>query len=481
MADSPNAGVLRYIRHLVRPEEGERSDAELLQQFAAHSDEAAFTALLQRHGPLVLAACREVLGHAHDAEDAFQATFLVLARKATSIHRREALAAWLHRVAVNIARTARASDVQRRACARRRATMCNQIAAEAAAPTDWRPLLHEELDRLPEKYRAPVLLCYLEGRTHIETAQQLGWPVGTVKGRLARARDLLRARLTRRGLALPGGGVATLLAPGAGQAAVPAVLAEATVRGALRFAAGEKSAAAVSAAAILLAKGAVQTMTTARLTVVVCLLIVVSVGGTGLFAFGPRNQPTTPPALSRPARDDFASERKRPVAPIRQVALRAPAPLPRERPALLARWIAELSSTDGNKRVAATREILKLGKSALPALEKAGARMIVPSHKKMPSRLDVVYSLLKGWADNPPPPNQIYKSDRLNLFLARGWTRPQLFALGRRVGYTVCICERPGWPDAEVQVVNNKTLAELMQALVTTDPLVVSVNLVPAR
>jgi hypothetical protein len=159
---------------------------------------------------------------------------------------------------------------------------------------------------------------------------------------------------------------------------------------------------------------------------------------------------------------------------------RAPAPFPRRQPRGLAAWIADLASEDGGKRLAATREIFRLGKDALPALEKAGAKLIVPSHgRKPPPRLHAVYSLLKGLPVNKPWP--LYKSDCAYLFLARGWTKPELFALGKRVGFRVLICERPGWPDAEVQVDGKRTPAEVMKAVLITDPKVVSVNLVPAR
>src|SRR5262249_20975686 len=148
------------------------------------------------------------LGDAHHAEDAFQATFLVLARKAVSINKQASLAAWLHRVAVNIARTAKTSAAQRRRHERQAVLMAQSSPVEEAPIDDWRPLLHEEVDRLPEKYRLPVVLCYLKGNTQEEAARQLGWPLGSVKGRLARARDLLRTRLARRGLTLSGGGLA---------------------------------------------------------------------------------------------------------------------------------------------------------------------------------------------------------------------------------------------------------------------------------
>jgi RNA polymerase sigma factor (sigma-70 family) len=193
MTGAPVAGVLQYIRALADPEGGGESDQELLRRFVARRDEGAFAALLGRHGPLVLGVCRQVLGGEQDAEDAFQAAFLVLARKADSVRRRGALPAWLYRVAVNIARTARSGAARRRALERQAARLSSAASTGASQPLDWQPL-HEEVGRLPAKYRSPVVLCYLAGRTHEEAARELGWPVGTVKGRLARARTLLRAR-----------------------------------------------------------------------------------------------------------------------------------------------------------------------------------------------------------------------------------------------------------------------------------------------
>lgn len=186
------------------------SDEELLERFltgATIDSQEAFRALVARHGPMVLGTCRHVLGEHHDAEDAFQATFLVLARKGATIRNRRVLAGWLHEVAHRIAVKARASAMRRRDLERQSATVSpasferdNQD--QAAAWNELRPLLHAEVERLPERYRAPVILSYLEGKTNEEVAALLRWPVGTVKGRLSRARDLLRSRLVRRGLSL---------------------------------------------------------------------------------------------------------------------------------------------------------------------------------------------------------------------------------------------------------------------------------------
>src|SRR5262245_25457785 len=258
MAGPPLAGVLRYVRALAGTTDIGPGDAELIARFVARRDEGAFAALLERHGALVLGVCRLLLGEA-DAEDAFQATFLVLARRAASIRRQESLAAWLHRVAVNVSRSHQSGAIRRRTHERQAVLMAQARPADEA-PRDWQPVLHEEVDRLPEKYRVPVALCYLEGKTHDEAARQLGWPLGTVKGRLARARDLLRTRLARRGLALTAAGTAAALAQGASAVTVPPALFAPTLRAAVSFATGG-SVPGASAAALALAKGAVQAMT----------------------------------------------------------------------------------------------------------------------------------------------------------------------------------------------------------------------------
>ena len=187
----------------------DRHDEDLLDQFlrgAAPESQDAFRALVGRHGPAVLAICRRVLDREHDAEDAFQATFLVLVRDGASISDRRALRRWIREVALRVALRVR-SRAQRRRVGEARAMA---VATARRGPrdqdaimslTELRPVMHEELTRLPEKYRVPVILGYLEGRTNQEVADLLSWPVGTVKGRLLRARRMLQLRLTRRGVA----------------------------------------------------------------------------------------------------------------------------------------------------------------------------------------------------------------------------------------------------------------------------------------
>jgi RNA polymerase sigma factor (sigma-70 family) len=217
--------------------DGAMNDEQLLDQFLNLDDEtaeAAFRTIVVRHGPMVLGVCRHVLHQHQDAEDAFQATFLVLSRKADSIRDRRVLARWLYEVAYRIAIRARTEDGRRRAHERQGGEMVATVPIDDRGWNELRPVLHEEVNRLPEKYRTPVILCYLEGKTNEEVAEILKWPVGTVKGRLSRARDLLRSRLTRRGLALSAVLLVTALSNGTVIADVVSIrLVDETVAGAL--------------------------------------------------------------------------------------------------------------------------------------------------------------------------------------------------------------------------------------------------------
>jgi RNA polymerase sigma factor (sigma-70 family) len=246
-------------RHALR-DLGERSDdlsdENLLELFISGEDyesQEAFRAVIVRHGPMVLGICRHVLTDQHDADDAFQATFLVLAQKASSIRNRRVLAGWLHEVAHRIAIKARASAVRRRNLERQGMAMLPPVNEptgldEAAAWNELRPVLHAEVNRLPDKYRLPVILSYLEGKTNEEVAELLNWPVGTVKGRLSRARGLLKSRLMRRGLCLSAAFLMAALDQRRVFAeVVPVELVKETVRMARRF--GPRSAAAATASA----------------------------------------------------------------------------------------------------------------------------------------------------------------------------------------------------------------------------------------
>ncbi len=182
---------------------GAESDGQLLERYLGRRDEAAelaFAALVERHGPMVLRVCRGVLRDAHDSEDAFQATFLVLARRAGSIRTRSSVGSWLHGVAARVASASRAAR-QRRRVHEERAGQGSPTVCDVVEPSDLAPLLDEEIRALPEKFRAPIVTCYMQGLTHEQAAARLGWPVGTVRSRLARGRERLQNRLVRRGIA----------------------------------------------------------------------------------------------------------------------------------------------------------------------------------------------------------------------------------------------------------------------------------------
>jgi RNA polymerase sigma-70 factor (ECF subfamily) len=201
-----------------------------LENFSRRGDQEAFTDLVGRHGPMVLGVCRRVLGHVQEAEDAFQATFIVLMRRAGSIRNPELLGNWLYGVAFRVARKARAQAARRSKHERQAVPMPDAGPDLEFAWQELRALLDQELQHLPAKYRTPLILCYLEGLTHEEAARRLGWPVGSMSYRLARAREALRARLEKHRADLPGGTFALVLTQKAGPAALPGTLVQATVR-----------------------------------------------------------------------------------------------------------------------------------------------------------------------------------------------------------------------------------------------------------
>ncbi|HZV06783.1 MAG TPA: sigma-70 family RNA polymerase sigma factor [Gemmataceae bacterium] len=203
MNTTDNQRLLQHIRRLAGDPSGPPSDGELLQRYMRCRDEAAFTALMRRHGPMVFSVCQSVLRQRDDAEDAFQAAFLILARKAGTVRRHEGLGGWLQRVAYRVALKARADNLRRQQ--REAKTVRSAVEEPSGDELSWaelRAILHAELAALPESLRAPLVLCYLEGRTQEEAARQLEWPLSTVRGRLQRGREKLRRRLERRGVAL---------------------------------------------------------------------------------------------------------------------------------------------------------------------------------------------------------------------------------------------------------------------------------------
>lgn len=238
--------VLRYIRRMVEPNQaGQVSDEILLNRFISQGDECAFASLVERHGPLVMGVCGRMLHDVHDAEDVFQATFLVLVRKAGSIARPECLAPWLYGVAYRTALRARSQSAKRRFHERQVAESQHLEIEMDFIWRDLRPILDEEIHRLPHSYQAPLVLCYFAGKTKEEAARILGLPLGTVSSRLARAREKLRARLTGRGLGLSLGLLTSALASKALVASVSASLVETTTQAGLALAAGHSLTAGV--------------------------------------------------------------------------------------------------------------------------------------------------------------------------------------------------------------------------------------------
>jgi RNA polymerase sigma factor (sigma-70 family) len=275
--------VIRQLRRAVLRQDGAgRTDGQLLASFIDKKDEAAFEAIVRRHGPMVFGVCRRVVGNHHDAEDAFQATFLVLARKASCVRPRERVASWLYGVALRTAMKAKAMTAKRRGREKQVTEMPQSEAAQQGQWRDLQPLLDQELNGLPENYRLPILLCDLSGKTIKEAAQQLGWPQGTLAGRLARGRKLLAKRLTRRGVTLSAGSVAALASRQAASAGVPTSLISSTVKAAPIIAAGQATVAGVvSAKVAALMEGVMKGMMLTKLNNAVAGLVVL-----GALVFG---------------------------------------------------------------------------------------------------------------------------------------------------------------------------------------------------
>jgi RNA polymerase sigma factor (sigma-70 family) len=323
------SSVLRHLcRAALLPRGDGPSDADLLESFLSRRDEAAFEALLRRHGPMVLGVCRRVLGNRHDAEDAFQATFLVLVRKAASIRPRELVGNWLWGVAYRTALKARAMNAKRRTKEREA-----QVAPRLSLPLngaleEMLERLDAALGRLPEAYKAPIVLCELEGRSRKEVARTLGLPEGTLSWRLAQAKKMLAKKLSRHGPALSGGAVAAVLSQGAASAALSPSLLTSTRKAGLQLAAGQALVGSVPPKVISLTQGVLKAMLLTKLKVAswaVGVALLAGAGTAGLFyqtavaqtsqkppsAYGVAQGPNVAPApkVGRPAPDDLESLR----------------------------------------------------------------------------------------------------------------------------------------------------------------------------
>jgi RNA polymerase sigma factor (sigma-70 family) len=296
MARTASSPILRLIRRVRRdPRVQGSADQDLLRRFVDERDEAAFEALLQRHGAMVLDVCRGVLGNEADVEDAFQATFLILTRRAESIRKRASLACWLHGVAYRTALRARADCARRLRHEARTSPRCTTTDPDELTWRKIRQVVHEELDHLPERHRAALVLCYLQGKTQDEAAVELRLPKGTLKGHLERGRSLLQARLVRRGL---GPGVVLTLAawPAAKAAGLSPPLVSATVKTATAFAARKAAVSLVSPSVAALSEGVVKAMFFRKLKIAAILFLALAGSGTGLALFiqgSPRSDAST--------------------------------------------------------------------------------------------------------------------------------------------------------------------------------------------
>lgn len=310
-------GLDRLLRGVAGDAAGHDTDRDLLGRFAAGRDESAFRTLVHRYGPLVFRACLRVLRNEADAEDAFQATFLVLVRKADAVRPRALVGNWLYGVAVRVASRVRLDTARRRA--KEQTAACPE-ALEPTAADDWVPILDEELHALPGKYRDPVVLCDLQGLTRTQAACRLGWPEGSVAGRLARARALLADRLRRRGVTVSAVILGSYLSRQSAAASVPAVLVNRTVRPVTDAVGTAAGSAAPQVESIANAVG--NAMTIAKLKTATILGVLVATIGLGTAAFGysvwadgvsdPGNPRANPAADDRPAAPVQPKEREQP-------------------------------------------------------------------------------------------------------------------------------------------------------------------------
>ncbi len=288
-------------------------DGQLLERFTTSHHEAAelaFHALVERHGPMVLRVCRRLLDDPNDAEDAFQATFLVLLRRAGAIHSRCSVAAWLHGVAMRVAARGRVESARRRRI-ERRGMRPETERNDDADRRDIEAIIDVELARLPEKYRAPVVLCYFEGLTHERAADHLGWPVCTLRARLSRARKLLRSRLTRRGITTPAALAAIGSLGDSAKAALPVALREAAFWAATAAVSGRPVAAVASARVVAWAAGASRSVAFYQLKMAAGVLLVLGTLAASL-AWGflgapqkPQAERKTPAGIDEPVRREM--------------------------------------------------------------------------------------------------------------------------------------------------------------------------------
>ncbi|HEV3118254.1 MAG TPA: sigma-70 family RNA polymerase sigma factor, partial [Gemmataceae bacterium] len=310
-------GVLRYIRKIApAPAEAALGDGALLERFVARRDEAAFETLLQRHGPMVLGVCRRMLDDPHAVDDAFQVTFLVFLQKAHSLRRQNLLGNWLYGVAYRTSLKARSLAARRRP---REQPLQDASAPETGDEVAWRdlrPVLDEEINRLPLRYRQPILLCYLEGKTVTEAARQLGWPAGSVAGRLARAKERLRERFIKRGITL-GAGVLGNALPDKLPACTSADLMARTAQQAMLFLeVSAVNSGTLSPSALALMEGVTQAMFMHKVKITVVCLAAGAILSGGALSFaqrGGKEAPVKQAEAARPVEPPPEEDRDKPV------------------------------------------------------------------------------------------------------------------------------------------------------------------------
>ncbi len=313
MAAGQLNNVLRHLRCVLQRKEGAGSpDADLLKHYVGEGDEAAFAALVRKHGPMVLGVCRRVLRDPHDAEDAFQATFLVLVSKASVIRSPATLGNWLYGVAYRTALHARRAATKRRA---KEAAMPTRTETPEASWAELLPVLDQELEQLPEKYRGVIVLCQLQGKSRREAALLLGCPVGTVASRLARGLALLAKRLIRHGLSIPASALAVLLSQETASADVPASVVSGTVKAASLFTGGTAAATGtISVKVAALTEGVLKAMlfTKLKATLAVVLILAFAATATTVLTYGTAaGQQDQPPLAEKPV--ERAAKQKQPA------------------------------------------------------------------------------------------------------------------------------------------------------------------------
>jgi RNA polymerase sigma factor (sigma-70 family) len=316
--------LIQFVRsHAAVP----RSDTELLRCFAERHDQCAFAELVERHGPLVLGVCRRILRDGHEAEDAFQATFLLLSRKAASLGQPDRLGAWLHSVACRIARKALHRGWRRGVSLRPEHDPPMPVDANAEALRELRPVLDEAICALPAKYREPIVLCYLQGLTNTDAARRLGCPLGTIAIRLSRARDRLRSRLVSRGVVLPAALFPVLLSKTGASAAAPIGLCEIT--------AGQ-AAGPVAAGIAQLIEGIGNTMLLEKSRWFAAAIVVMSACTFGLVSYhSGASEPAQGTVNATGAPENISKERPVKMAAADFKSVAATAEAPKEKPAAI--------------------------------------------------------------------------------------------------------------------------------------------------